>query len=91
MRKTKTLMAQDIKCNVCGDAPTSESLRWQLVEPAITIRRLAIEVNQAGEIAQIRVRDLTHDDGDGETVLEHTGCLGTVKIPEAFWDFDVYG
>ncbi len=86
------MKATEFKCPACGAVPTSDSWEWELVEPATSYRRLAIEVTPAGEVAGIQTQDLSHDEGvEGASTISHKGCNGQIKIPEGFWSFDVYG
>lgn len=85
------MKASKLKCPECGAVPDSNSYRFQLVEPAVAIRRLAIEVNEEGEIEQIQTTDLEHDDADGDNFIEHIGCGGRIQAPLDFWHYDIYG
>lgn len=84
------MKATKLKCPKCGAIPTSDSWEWSLIEPAVTVRRLAIEVDKRGDVVQVQTQDLEYDDADGTRMLSHIGCA-TYKIPKGFWDFDVYG
>ena len=84
------MKATDLKCPNCGAEPTDNAWQFELVEPATAYRRLAFVVKD-GELTDIKTTSLEHDDGVGDRMLKHVGCEEHFKIPEGFWDFDVYG
>lgn len=83
-------MSLEIKCPKCGAVPDPERYTFELVEPALAYRKLAFTLDRKGKITKIESTDVEHDDGDGESLLNHRGCT-TFPVPDDFWEFDIYG
>ena len=84
-------MSIKIKCPNCKAAPSNNSYSFELIEPAVCIRKLAITLNKKGEVENIEGADYSHDEGDGESQLGCRKCGTSFAIPKGFWDFDIYG
>ena len=85
------MKATELKCPKCGTTPSRTAYTFELVEPAMAYRKLAVGFDAEGTITSIESADVSHDDGDGEKELGCRSCGTLFPIPKGFWKFDIYG